>query len=63
MIANAVLPAWRLDDVAALDRAATRLIERALRAGRLTGRARRRRRVARTVADLAGHVGPWASST
>jgi magnesium chelatase family protein len=45
--------------VAPLDRAATRLIERALRAGRLTGRGLGGvRRVARTVADLAGHAGP-----
>jgi magnesium chelatase family protein len=58
---NAQLPAWRLDDVAALDRAATRLVERTLRAGRLTGRGLGRvRRVARTIADLAGHEGPLA---
>lgn len=56
--ANAQLPAWRLDDVAALDRPATRLIERTLRAGRLTGRGLGGvRRVARTIADLAGHDG------
>ena len=55
---NAHLPAWRLDDVAALDRPATRLVERTLRAGRLTGRGLGGvRRVARTVADLAGHDG------
>jgi len=57
--ANAELPAWRLDDVAPLDRGATRLVERALRAGRLTGRGLGGvRRVARTVSDLAGHAGP-----
>jgi predicted ATPase with chaperone activity len=45
--------------VAQLDRAATRLIERALRAGRLTGRGLGGiRRVARTIADLAEHPGP-----
>lgn len=56
--ANAGLPAWRLDDVARLDSGATRLVERALRAGRLTGRGLGGvRRVARTVADLAGHDG------
>jgi magnesium chelatase family protein len=56
--ANAQLPAWRLDDVAALDRAATRLVERTLRAGRLTGRGLGGvRRVARTIADLGGHDG------
>jgi magnesium chelatase family protein len=55
---NARLPAWRLDDVAKLDRQATSLVERALRAGRLTGRGLGGvRRVARTIADLAGHEG------
>jgi magnesium chelatase family protein len=59
--ANAHLPAWRLDEVAPLDRAALRLVERQLRAGRLTGRGLSGvRRVARTVADLAGHGGPLA---
>jgi magnesium chelatase family protein len=57
--ANAHLPAWRLDEVAPLDRAALRLVERQLRAGRLTGRGLSGvRRVARTIADLAGHAGP-----
>jgi magnesium chelatase family protein len=57
--ANVELPAWRLDEVAPLDRAAMRLVERALRAGRLTGRGLGGvRRVGRTVADLAGHAGP-----
>jgi magnesium chelatase family protein len=56
---NAQLPAWRLDEVAALDRPATGLVERTLRAGRLTGRGLGGvRRVARTIADLAGHDGP-----
>ena len=56
--ANAQLPAWRLDMAAALDRPATRLVERALRSGRLTGRGLGGvRRVARTIADLAGHAG------
>jgi magnesium chelatase family protein len=55
---NARLPAWRLDDVAPLDREAKRLVERHLRAGRLTGRGLGGvRRVARTIADLAGHDG------
>jgi magnesium chelatase family protein len=55
---NAELPAWRLDDVAPLDAAASRLVERALRTGRLTGRGLGGvRRVARTIADLAGHDG------
>lgn len=58
---NAHLPAWRLDDVATLDRPATHLVERTLRAGRLTGRGLGGvRRVARTVADLAGHDGALA---
>jgi magnesium chelatase family protein len=57
--ANVQLPPGRLDEVAALDRPATRLVERALREGRLTGRGLGGiRRVARTVADLAGHDGP-----
>lgn len=56
--ANAQLPARRLDEVAPLDRAASRLVERTLRAGRLTGRGLGGvRRVARTIADLAGHDG------
>ena len=56
--ANAQLPAWRLDDIARLDKPATRLVERALRSGRLTGRGLGGvRRVARTIADLAGHEG------
>jgi magnesium chelatase family protein len=57
--ANDHLPAWRLDEVAPLDRAALRLVERQLRGGRLTGRGLGGvRRVARTIADLAGHAGP-----
>jgi magnesium chelatase family protein len=56
---NAELPAWRLDEVAALDARATRLLERALTDGRLSGRGLGAvRRVARTVADLAGAEGP-----
>jgi magnesium chelatase family protein len=61
--ANSQLPSGRLDDVAPLDRAATRLVERALRAGRLTGRGLGGvRRVARTIADLAGHDGPLGAA-
>jgi magnesium chelatase family protein len=56
--ANAELPSWQLDDVAPFDGPATRLVERTLQAGRLTGRGLDRvRRVARTVADLSGHDG------
>jgi magnesium chelatase family protein len=57
--ANAQIPPWRLDELAPLDRHATRLVERALRAGRLTGRGLDGiRRVARTIADLQGDDGP-----
>jgi magnesium chelatase family protein len=50
---NADIPAWRLDDDAPLDLASTRLLERALSAGRLSGRGLGGvRRVARTVADI-----------
>ena len=60
---NAQLPPWRLDEVAALDRPAQRLVERTLRAGRLTGRGLDGiRRVARTIADLAGQDGPLDAS-
>lgn len=52
---NADLPAERLDEVSPLSRGATRLLEAALRQGRLTARGLARvRRVARTVADLDG---------
>ena len=55
---NAELPAGRLDDLAPLDDAATRLLLGALRSGRLSARGLHRvRRVVRTVADLAGHPG------
>jgi magnesium chelatase family protein len=52
---NAELPASRLDEVAPLARAASALLEHKLRAGTLSGRGYHRvRRVARTLADLAG---------
>lgn len=52
---NAELPANRLDDVAPLSHAAAGLLEFKLRAGSLSGRGLHRvRRVARTLADLAG---------
>jgi magnesium chelatase family protein len=52
---NAELPAHRLDEVAPLSQGATRLLEDALRSGRLSARGLHRvRRVARTVADLQG---------
>jgi magnesium chelatase family protein len=53
--ANAELPASRLDEVAPLTPAAWKLVEWHLRNGSLTARGLHRvRRVARTVADLAG---------
>jgi magnesium chelatase family protein len=53
--ANGRLPAGRLDEVAPLDAGAARLLERALGSGRLSGRGLGGvRRVALTVADLAG---------
>ena len=56
---NAAVPASRLDASAPLDRAARRLLEVRLRQGRLSARGLHRvRRVARTLADLAGREGP-----
>lgn len=56
---NAELPAPLLDRFAPLSPGARRLLERRLRDGRLTARGlHRARRVALTVADLAGHDGP-----
>lgn len=55
---NADLPAAHLDAEAPLAPAASRLLESALRAGRLTGRGLHRvRRVALTIADTEGHHG------
>ncbi|MGH9280718.1 MAG: YifB family Mg chelatase-like AAA ATPase [Acidimicrobiales bacterium] len=52
---NAELPASRLDEVAPLSAAASSLLEFKLRSGTLSGRGLHRvRRVARTLADLAG---------
>jgi magnesium chelatase family protein len=52
---NAELPAAALDELAPLTPAATSVLEHQLRAGALSGRGLHRvRRVARTVADLAG---------
>ena len=59
MRVNAELPVWQLDEVAALSPGARRLLERRLREGRLSARGLHRvRRVALTVADLAGRDGP-----
>jgi magnesium chelatase family protein len=55
---NAELPAPRLDEVASLAPAARTLLEARLRDGRLSARGLHRvRRVARTLADLAGRPG------
>ncbi len=52
---NAELPASALDEVAPLSAAALAILEHRLRAGTLSGRGLHRvRRVARTIADLAG---------
>ncbi|HWG74273.1 MAG TPA: YifB family Mg chelatase-like AAA ATPase [Acidimicrobiales bacterium] len=56
---NADIPASSLDRVAPLSRDARRVLEVRLRQGRLSARGLHRvRRVARTVADLAGRSGP-----
>jgi magnesium chelatase family protein len=56
---NAALPASTLDQTAPLDDGARRLLELRLRQGRLSARGLHRvRRVARTLADLAGRDGP-----
>ena len=53
--ANSDIPAPQLDEVAPLSDGATKLLEDALRSGRLSARGLHRvRRVARTVADLQG---------
>ena len=59
VLANVDLPAAELGRWAPLDAEARRLLESLVRAGALTGRGVQRiRRVARTVADLAGDDGP-----
>ncbi len=56
---NAFLPASRLDEVAPVSASAAALLRDGLRAGILSARGLHRvRRVARTIADLAGHRGP-----
>jgi magnesium chelatase family protein len=61
VVSNAEIPGARLDRLAPLEPAAVRLLELRLRQGRLSARGLHRvRRVARTVADLAGHEGPVA---
>jgi magnesium chelatase family protein len=57
--ANAELPGARLDELAPVTEGARRLLEVVLRTGGLSGRGLHRvRRVARTLADLAGREGP-----
>ena len=59
--ANAELPASRLDELAPLAAGGARLLEHRLRSGLLSARGLHRvRRVARTIADLAGTAGPVA---
>jgi magnesium chelatase family protein len=56
---NAELDRGQLDEHAPLGREARAALEAQLRSGKLTGRGLQRvRRVARTIADLAGHDGP-----
>ena len=56
---NAQLPAWCIDEVAALTPGAADILENGLRAGTLSARGlQRARRVARTLADLGGREGP-----
>jgi len=57
--ANVQLRPWQVEVAAPLDDDAQRVVERALRAGRLTGRGLAGiRRVALTIADLVGHDPP-----
>ncbi|HET6964366.1 MAG TPA: YifB family Mg chelatase-like AAA ATPase [Acidimicrobiales bacterium] len=59
VVPNSAIPGYRLDHLAPLDRAASRLLEVRLRQGHLSARGLHRvRRVARTLADLAGQEGP-----
>jgi magnesium chelatase family protein len=60
---NADLQSWQLDGFAPLQTTARRLVERALGTGRLTGRGLGAvRRVALTIADLAGDHPPLGAS-
>ncbi|HMG41808.1 MAG TPA: YifB family Mg chelatase-like AAA ATPase [Acidimicrobiales bacterium] len=60
--ANAGLQPWQVEAEAPLDTPARRLVERALRSGRLTGRGLAGvRRVALTIADLMGDEPPLAT--
>ena len=56
---NAAIPGSLLDELAPIDAAAAAFLEHGLRVGNLTARGLHRvRRVARTIADLAGRAGP-----
>jgi magnesium chelatase family protein len=56
---NSALAAEQLDDVARLDAGSTALLRHELEHDRLRGRGYHRiRRVARTIADLRGHLDP-----
>jgi magnesium chelatase family protein len=60
---NAELAPFALDEHAPLRADATRALEEALRNGKLSGRGLHRvRRVARTIADLAGREGPISAN-
>jgi magnesium chelatase family protein len=57
--ANAEIPSSLLDELAPLTEGAVRMLDIALRTGSLSARGLHRcRRVARTIADLAGRDGP-----
>jgi magnesium chelatase family protein len=63
VVANADLPADRLDEEAPLSGVAAVVLEESLRAGRLSARGLHRvRRVARTLADLGGRPGPLSEA-
>ena len=59
VVVNAAIPGPRLDELAPISPGARELLDTALRVGLLTARGLHRvRRVARTLADLAGREGP-----
>jgi magnesium chelatase family protein len=63
VIANSAIPGPRLDELVVLSPDARSLLETRLRQGRLSARGLHRvRRVARTIADLAGREGPVAAA-
>ncbi|MHB1535707.1 MAG: YifB family Mg chelatase-like AAA ATPase [Acidimicrobiales bacterium] len=59
IVTNSAIPGARLDELVPLQAAARRVLEVRVRQGRLSARGLHRvRRVARTIADLAGRLGP-----